>query len=306
MNKSRLIKIANIEGILKDKQTAHLIVNKDKVLSSSEVEGLSVETENIENGINLKMNLKKNVKVKNPVHLCFGVLEKKAVQRILIDFNIEEGSNIFVVAHCIFPEAEDVKHTMDAKINIGKDASYKYLERHIHGFKGGIKVYPKAKVLLEERARFRTDFELLQGRVGELAIDYETTCRKDSVMEMTAKVDGTGNDSINIKESGNLEGENSKGVLTTRVALRNKAKAEIYNKLKATAAYARGHVDCKEIVQDESQASAVPIVEVNHPKAHITHEAAIGSVDSKQLQTLMSRGLSEDEATDLIIKGLLQ
>jgi hypothetical protein len=161
-------------------------------------------------------------------------------------------------------------------------------------------------VLLEERARFRTDFELLQGRVGELAIDYETTCRKDSVMEMTAKVDGTGNDSINIKESGNLEGENSKGVLTTRVALRNKAKAEIYNKLKATAAYARGHVDCKEIVQDESQASAVPIVEVNHPKAHITHEAAIGSVDSKQLQTLMSRGLSEDEATDLIIKGLLQ
>jgi hypothetical protein len=271
MNKSRLIKIANIEGILKDKQTAHLIVNKDKVLSSSEVEGLSVETENIENGINLKMNLKKNVKVKNPVHLCFGVLEKKAVQRILIDFNIEEGSNIFVVAHCIFPEAEDVKHTMDAKINIGKDASYKYLERHIHGFKGGIKVYPKAKVLLEERARFRTDFELLQGRVGELAIDYETTCRKDSVMEMTAKVDGTGNDSINIKESGNLEGENSKGVLTTRVALRNKAKAEIYNKLKATAAYARGHVDCKEIVQDESQASAVPIVEVNHPKAHITH-----------------------------------
>jgi len=44
---------------------------------------------------------------------------------------------------------------------------------------------------------------------------------------------------------------------------------------------------------------------VKHPKAHVTHEAAIGSVDSKQLQTLMARGLSEDEATDLIIKGLL-
>ncbi|MCR4397120.1 MAG: SufD family Fe-S cluster assembly protein, partial [Candidatus Saccharicenans sp.] len=31
----------------------------------------------------------------------------------------------------------------------------------------------------------------------------------------------------------------------------------------------------------------------------------IGSVDSKQLQTLMARGLSEDEAVDLIIEGLL-
>jgi hypothetical protein len=46
-------------------------------------------------------------------------------------------------------------------------------------------------------------------------------------------------------------------------------------------------------------------VEVTHPLAHVTHEAAIGSVDSKQLQTLMSRGLDEDAATDLIIEGLL-
>ena len=64
-------------------------------------------------------------------------------------------------------------------------------------------------------------------------------------------------------------------------------------------------MDCKEIVQDRAVAKAVPVVEVSHPLAHITHEAAIGSVDSKQLQTLMSRGLTEDEATDLIIEGLL-
>jgi Fe-S cluster assembly scaffold protein SufB len=46
-------------------------------------------------------------------------------------------------------------------------------------------------------------------------------------------------------------------------------------------------------------------VEVLHPKAHVTHEAAIGSVDNKQLETLMSRGLSEDDAVDVIINGLL-
>ena len=49
----------------------------------------------------------------------------------------------------------------------------------------------------------------------------------------------------------------------------------------------------------------MPIVEVRDPKAQITHEAAIGSVDTKQLQTLMSRGLSEDKAVNLIIEGLL-
>ncbi len=49
-----------------------------------------------------------------------------------------------------------------------------------------------------------------------------------------------------------------------------------------------------------------PIVEVSNAQAHVTHEAAIGSVDNKQLETLLTRGLSEDQAVDLIIQGLLQ
>jgi Fe-S cluster assembly scaffold protein SufB len=94
-------------------------------------------------------------------------------------------------------------------------------------------------------------------------------------------------------------------VLKSYIALRDDAQAEVFNTLKATAAYARGHVDCKEIVQGNAVAKAVPVVEVSHPLAHVTHEAAIGSVDSKQLQTLQSRGLTEDEAVDIIIQGLL-
>ncbi|MFW6271396.1 MAG: SufD family Fe-S cluster assembly protein, partial [Bacillota bacterium] len=35
------------------------------------------------------------------------------------------------------------------------------------------------------------------------------------------------------------------------------------------------------------------------------HEAAIGSVDNSQLQTLMARGLDEEEASEVIIQGML-
>ncbi|MEJ2629192.1 MAG: SufD family Fe-S cluster assembly protein, partial [bacterium] len=97
----------------------------------------------------------------------------------------------------------------------------------------------------------------------------------------------------------------ARGVLTTNIAVREQAQAIIKNTLIAKAAGARGHVDCKEIVQDQGLAKAIPMVEVRHPKAHVTHEAAIGSVDSKQLETLMARGLNENDATDLIIEGLL-
>ena len=41
-------------------------------------------------------------------------------------------------------------------------------------------------------------------------------------------------------------------------------------------------------------------------EAKVTHEAAIGSIDKKQMQTLMARGLSEEEAVDVIVKGVLK
>jgi len=47
------------------------------------------------------------------------------------------------------------------------------------------------------------------------------------------------------------------------------------------------------------------VVKVSHPEAKVTHEAAIGSVDHHQLETLMAHGLSPEQAVDLIVGGLL-
>jgi Fe-S cluster assembly scaffold protein SufB len=194
---------------------------------------------------------------------------------------------------------------MEADIRVGKGARYSYFERHWHSDEGMIRVVPKARIRLEEGARFSTEFELLQGRVGVIDIDYAATALARSSAEMKARIYGRLDDAIRIRESARLEGEASRAVLTTHIAVRDNATADINNEIIAEAADARGHVDCKEIIQGNGVARAVPVVEVRHPKAHVTHEAAIGSVDSKQLQTLMSRGLSEDAAVDLIVQGLL-
>lgn len=84
------------------------------------------------------------------------------------------------------------------------------------------------------------------------------------------------------------------------------AVAEIIGMTEGNAAGARGHVDCMEIVRDRARVSANPMVKVSHPQAKVTHEAAIGSVDHQQLETLMARGLSPDAAVDLIVSGILR
>jgi Fe-S cluster assembly scaffold protein SufB len=308
MNKDELIKrmYDSIgEPHQHDPDVAHVEIHQNKVLGIHLVDGLHIDAKEVEDGIEAEIVVEKNANIEKPIKICFGMIPKTGIQRINIRTRIGENAKAGIIASCTFPFAEDIHHIMDADITVGKNAEYAYIERHVHGPKGGVTLMPKTKVVLKEGAKFRTDFELVKGMVGKLDIDYEAICGARSILEMTARVSGRGYDTININEKALLEGEDARGVLTSKIAVRGHAQAYVRNTLIAKAAGARGHVDCKEIVQDHAFAKAIPVVEVHHPKAHITHEAAIGSVDSKQLETIMARGLSEDKATDLIIDGLL-
>lgn len=307
MSKAELLEklLASIGGHPTGDDVARIEVHHNQVLGAHLVPGLEVDVEEQAEGIRAQIRFREGVKIEKPVHICFGMLPETGVQNIVLDIRAEADSHASVIAHCSFPNALDVVHRMDAEISVGPGATYSYFERHVHGPHGGVLVLPKAKVRVEEGGRFRTEFELIKGRVGRIDIDYETTCLAHGVVEMVARISGCKNDAIKIHETALLEGEYARAVLKTYIALRDDAQAEVFNTLRASAAYARGHVDCKEIVQGNAVARAVPVVEVNHPLAHVTHEAAIGSVDSKQLQTLQSRGLTEDEAVDIIIQGLL-
>lgn len=124
-------------------------------------------------------------------------------------------------------------------------------------------------------------------------------------MELTARIFGHASDAISIRERLVLAGVAARGLIKTRVAVEGEASAEIVGITEGNAARARGHMDCLEIIKDKATASAQPVVRVSHPQAKVTHEAAIGSVDHHQLETLMAHGLSPDAAVDLIVGGLL-
>ena len=290
----------------KIKTAGRIVVHTNRVLALSRIAGVQVAVDELADGIKAHLVVEPGYHVRDPVEICFGVLPEEGLQRIYLDIDIREHARLTAYAYCVFPHARNVRHIMDAHIRVREEAQYHYIEQHVHGPTGGIEVVPSAQVELAKGSSFKTDFILTAGRVGHLDINYETVGAEHSSMEMTARVNGTGDDSIEIRETGYLSGAYARGALISRIAVRNTAQAHVYNKLVASAAYARGHVDCKEIIQDHAQAEAVPVVEVNHAKAHVTHEAAIGSVDNKQLMTLLSRGLTEEEAVDLIIQGLLQ
>ncbi len=293
-------------GILANKEVAHFVVSGHSILSMQSVEGLEVKAKETLTGISASIRVREGTKVQKPIHLCFGILHKKGNQKIKMDVKLEKNASAHFIAHCIFPKAEKIRHIMDAVVDIGEDAEMRYSETHYHGLYGGIEVIPKAVVKIAKNGRFFTDFTLITGRVGKLGIDYSVEAGENAVTELTAKVFGHADDDIKIKEAVLLQGANARGLIKTRVAIEDEAKAEITGITEGNAAGARGHVDCLEIVKDKATAKAIPIVNVTNPLAKVTHEAAIGSVDKKQLETLMAHGLTPEEAVDVIVKGILR
>jgi hypothetical protein len=293
-------------GALADAETAHLAASGHTLVSSHAIEGIEVDAKETRTGISARIRVVEGVKVKKPVHLCFGVLHKEGTQEIKMDVKLEKNSSATIIAHCIFPNAEKVRHIMDAVVEIGEGAEMRYSETHYHGLFGGVEVVPKLFVKVGKNGKYFTDFTLTTGRVGKLEIDYSVEAGENAVAELTARVFGHGNDTILISEKVALNGENARGLVKARVAIEDEATAEIRGVTEGNAAGARGHVDCMEIVKDHAVAKAIPLVQVTHPLAKVTHEAAIGSVDKRQMETLMAHGLSPDEAVDVIVKGILR
>ena len=293
-------------AVLENHEIAHVAASGHKLLSMNSVEGLEVDARETRTGISARVTVKEGVKIKNPVHLCFGVLHKKGTQKIRMDVTLERNASAHFIAHCIFPKAEKVRHIMDAVVEIGEGAEMKYSETHYHGPYGGIEVVPKSMVTIGKNGRYFSDFTLIEGRVGTLDIDYAIEAKENAVAELTARVFGHGSDAINIKEKVVLSGDNARGLIKTRVAIEDDAVAEVTGITEGNAEGARGHVDCMEIVKDRAVAKAVPIVNVTHPLAKVTHEAAIGSVDKRQMETLMAHGLTPEEAVDVIVRGVLK
>jgi Fe-S cluster assembly scaffold protein SufB len=295
------------KAALAKSEMGNLVIHENKVLLANEVKGIKVETRETASGVDVDFLVEEGAKIKHPVHLCFGVLPQEGLQEIVLKVNAMDNSEVKVIAHCIFPNAVKVIHRMNAEIDIGNNARFEYEETHYHGEFGGIEVIPKAKVRVGNGGVWRSAFTLTQGLVGKLDYDFEIFCQEKAVAELVVKAYAKGHDEIKVWERIHLNGTGARGLAKSRLVLTGQATGEVRGETYGNAPYARGHVDCIELVNGEQAvARAIPIVSVTNGKAKVTHEAAIGSIDRRQVETLMARGLDESEAVDVIVRGLLR
>src|SRR5947208_14128224 len=70
---------------------------------------------------------------------------------------------------------------------------------------------------------------------------------------------------------------------------------------------ARSKVVCDPLILDkESRSDTYPVMEVDEAEVSIAHEATVSRIQDEQLFYLMSRGLSETEASTMIVNGFIE
>ncbi|RLG46005.1 MAG: SufD family Fe-S cluster assembly protein, partial [Thermoproteota archaeon] len=85
------------------------------------------------------------------------------------------------------------------------------------------------------------------------------------------------------------------------------ASAVTRGEVVARAPGARGHIECRGLIMDsESRLGTVPVLRTEVSDAELTHEAAIGRLGEEQIFYLMSRGIPEEEAVSVLVRGFME
>ncbi|MBM7600659.1 Fe-S cluster assembly protein SufB [Virgibacillus halotolerans] len=70
---------------------------------------------------------------------------------------------------------------------------------------------------------------------------------------------------------------------------------------------ARSNIECDTLIMDnQSTSDTIPYNEIYNDNISLEHEAKVSKVSEEQLFYLMSRGLGEQEATDMIVMGFIE
>ncbi len=73
------------------------------------------------------------------------------------------------------------------------------------------------------------------------------------------------------------------------------------------AEHVRSFVRCDALILDEhSRSDTYPYMEIEENDAEIGHEASVSKVGEEQLFYLMARGLTEDQATSMVVAGFIE
>ena len=242
------------------------------------------------------------------VHIPVIITESGLKDVVYNDFHIGKNANVIILAGCGIHNDlhKDSEHDGIHRFYIEENAKVKYIEKHYgEGVGKGARILnPITEIYMQKNANMTMETVQIKG-VNDSVRETKATLLDNATLVINEKIMTNQKEQAKTIFKIDLEGENSSTHVTSRsVATDNSYQEFISDVTGNNKCYA--HVECDAIIKDFGRVKAVPEIYAKNHLANLIHEAAIGKIAGEQLIKLMSLGLNEKEAEEVIIKGFLK
>ncbi len=244
-------------------------------------------------------------KIDIPIQACFLISTNNTIQNVHNIIIIEDGAEAQMINGCTVQyQAKRTLHLAVTEIYLKKNS--KFIYNMIHNWSKESYVRPRTGVILEDNSRFISNYVTLYP-IKDIQSYPIALCKgKNSSATFRSIVCAKESSTLDLGGKIILDGAGSRGEIISHAVVRDTSFHAARSHIVANGLGVKGHIECKGIMlSDNARMDAVPVLESHTKGAELTHEASIGKIDEEQLDYLMSRGFSEDEAISLIVRGFL-
>ena len=242
------------------------------------------------------------------VHIPVIITETGVNDLVYNDFFIGDDADVLIVAGCGIHNSGDEKSQHDGihTFHIGKNAKVKYVEKHYGEGDGKGERILNPVTVVEQDENSVCEMEMVQIKgVDSTVRDTKAHLKAGARLIMTERLLTHGTQYARSDMDVYLDGEGASSQIISRSVAKDQSK-QIFHPNAIGNAKCRAHVQCDSIIMDEATVSSIPAITANSADAQIVHEAAIGRINNDQLIKLMTFGMNEEEAEEVIIQGFLK
>ena len=249
----------------------------------------------------------KGVRIEIPLQAYFRVNSEKLGQFERTLIIVEEGAHATYIEGCTAPVyTTESFHSGVIEIIVKKNARFRYVT--IQNWSHNMYNLVTQRAMVHEHATM----EWIDGNLGSKLTMKYPSCYLVG--------EGAHGEILSIAYAGNGQHQDTGGKVihaaphtTSQIISKSisrgtgRASYRGLCKIHDGARDAKSNVECDALLLNEtSRTDTFPYIEIEEQSATVGHEASVSKIGEDQLFYLMSRGLSEEEAAAMIIRGFIE
>jgi len=241
--------------------------------------------------------------VEHPVQACLYIAKENFSQNVHNVVIAEAGSSLQVITGCATsPHLISGLHVGVSEFYVKKNAKLFFTMIHDWGEK--VNVRPRTVVYVEAGGVFVSNYICLKP-VGSLQM-YPTTylAGEGAVARFNSILVAGKGTHLDVGSRVILSAPRTRAEIISR-AITTGGTIIARGELVGQAPEIKAHLECKGLILKDGLMHAVPELRATIPGVEMSHEAAVGKIDQREIEYLMARGLDEEAAVSTIVRGFL-